>query len=263
MTETLSDIARAMVAPGKGILAADESSGTIKKRFDKINLASTEESRRDYREMLFRSTDAMKNHVSGVILYDETIRQKAKDGTPLAWRQTLRGKPRDEHVEGVEDATQLLAVAAGLPQHVVFDSGIARVQAHEDLRVEEAIPGRLGRDHEVLERLLERKSGRPLVHGSPPTRRLPAVDRPCPCNAAECRNDDQSGWTRPHYVRQPRPQSPLPSLISTGTYLYAAGTATGRLASYRIDGATGALVALDVYSIGRRPAAVLAVPLGR
>jgi fructose-bisphosphate aldolase class I len=83
MTEKLEDIARAMVAPGKGILAADESSGTIKKRFDKINLASTEDSRRDYREMLFRSTDAMKNHVSGVILYDETIRQKAKDGTPL------------------------------------------------------------------------------------------------------------------------------------------------------------------------------------
>lgn len=83
MTETLEDIARAMVAPGKGILAADESSGTIKKRFDKINTASTEDSRRDYREMLFRSTDAMKNYVSGVILYDETIRQKAKDGTPL------------------------------------------------------------------------------------------------------------------------------------------------------------------------------------
>jgi fructose-bisphosphate aldolase class I len=83
MTEKLEDIARAMVAPGKGILAADESSGTIKKRFEKINLASTEDSRRDYREMLFRATDAMKNHVSGVILYDETIRQKAKDGTPL------------------------------------------------------------------------------------------------------------------------------------------------------------------------------------
>jgi fructose-bisphosphate aldolase class I len=83
MTEKLEDIARAMVAPGKGILAADESSGTIRKRFDKINLASTEDSRRDYREMLFRSAEAMKNHVSGVILYDETIRQKAKDGTPL------------------------------------------------------------------------------------------------------------------------------------------------------------------------------------
>ena len=83
MTERLEDIARALVAPGKGILAADESSGTIKKRFDKINTVSTDDSRRDYREMLFRSADAMKNHVSGVILYDETIRQKAKDGTPL------------------------------------------------------------------------------------------------------------------------------------------------------------------------------------
>ena len=83
MTEKLEDIARTLVAPGKGILAADESSGTIKKRFDKINTVSTDDSRRDYREMLFRSTDAMKNYVSGVILYDETIRQKAKDGTTL------------------------------------------------------------------------------------------------------------------------------------------------------------------------------------
>ncbi|MEW5965341.1 MAG: class I fructose-bisphosphate aldolase [Pseudomonadota bacterium] len=80
----LEEIAHAMVAPGKGILAADESSGTIKKRFDKINLASTEDSRRDYREMLFRSTEAMRTYISGVILYDETLRQKAKDGTPLA-----------------------------------------------------------------------------------------------------------------------------------------------------------------------------------
>ena len=83
LPEKLEDIARALVAPGKGILAADESSGTIKKRFVKINTVSTEDSRRDYREMLFRSTGAMKNHVSGVILYDETIRQNAKDGTPL------------------------------------------------------------------------------------------------------------------------------------------------------------------------------------
>lgn len=83
MTEKLEDIAQAMVAPGKGILAADESSATIKKRFDSISVTSTEDSRRDYREMLFRSSDAMKNYVSGVILYDETIRQKAKDGTTL------------------------------------------------------------------------------------------------------------------------------------------------------------------------------------
>ena len=83
MTETLESIAEAMVAPGKGILAADESSGTIKKRFDSINVESTADNRRDYREMLFRTEEAMKKYISGVILYDETIRQKAKDGTPL------------------------------------------------------------------------------------------------------------------------------------------------------------------------------------
>jgi fructose-bisphosphate aldolase, class I len=79
----LNTIALAMVAPGKGLLAADESSGTIKKRFDAINVVSTEESRRDYREMLFRSGEAMTRYISGVILYDETIWQDAKDGTPL------------------------------------------------------------------------------------------------------------------------------------------------------------------------------------
>jgi fructose-bisphosphate aldolase, class I len=83
MTEELAKIAEALVAPGKGILAADESSGTIKKRFDSIGLASTEDARRDYREMLFGANDAMKNYVSGVILYDETIRQNAKDGKSL------------------------------------------------------------------------------------------------------------------------------------------------------------------------------------
>ena len=80
--DELNKVARAMVEPGKGILAADESSGTIKKRFDTIGVASTEETRRDYRELLFRSAEGMK-HISGVILYDETIWQKAKDGTPL------------------------------------------------------------------------------------------------------------------------------------------------------------------------------------
>jgi len=78
----LEKIAQKMVAPGKGILAADESSGTIKKRFDAIGVESTEASRRDYRELMFR-TPAMKEFVSGVILYDETIWQDAADGTPL------------------------------------------------------------------------------------------------------------------------------------------------------------------------------------
>src|SRR6202040_3446231 len=79
----LNTIANAMVVPGKGILAADESSGTIKKRFDAIKVESTEDNRRDYREMLFRSQEAMSKYISGVILYDETIWQDAKDGTPL------------------------------------------------------------------------------------------------------------------------------------------------------------------------------------
>ncbi|MDA7947218.1 MAG: fructose-bisphosphate aldolase class I [Hyphomicrobiaceae bacterium] len=84
MTAQLETTAQAMVADGKGILAADESSGTIKKRFDSIGVESTEDNRRDYREMLFRCTDAMKTCISGVILFDETLRQKAKDGTPLS-----------------------------------------------------------------------------------------------------------------------------------------------------------------------------------
>jgi fructose-bisphosphate aldolase class I len=80
--QELNRIANAMVAKGKGILAADESSGTIKKRFDAINVENTEANRRDYREFMFR-TPVMKDRISGVILFDETIRQKANDGTPL------------------------------------------------------------------------------------------------------------------------------------------------------------------------------------
>src|SRR6185437_4555940 len=81
--DELNRIAKKMVVKGKGILAADESTGTIQKRFDKIGVANTEDNRRNYRELLFRSQMAMKEHISGVILFDETIRQKAKDGTPL------------------------------------------------------------------------------------------------------------------------------------------------------------------------------------
>ena len=79
----LNKVAEAMVAPGRGILAADESTGTIKKRFDTLGVESTADNRRDYREMLFRTKEAMSKYISGVILYDETILQNAKDGTPL------------------------------------------------------------------------------------------------------------------------------------------------------------------------------------
>ena len=80
--EELADIAQAMVAPGKGILAADESTGTIGKRFDSIGVENIEENRRAYRDMLF-ATKGIGDHISGVILYDETLRQKAADGTPF------------------------------------------------------------------------------------------------------------------------------------------------------------------------------------
>jgi fructose-bisphosphate aldolase, class I len=78
----LEQTARALVAPGKGILAADESDGTIKKRFDSIGIESTEDTRRAYRDMLL-TTEGAADHISGVILYDETIRQSALDGTPF------------------------------------------------------------------------------------------------------------------------------------------------------------------------------------
>jgi fructose-bisphosphate aldolase, class I len=83
MTEkSLAVTARALVAPGKGILAADESDGTIKKRFDTIGVESTEENRRAYRDLLF-TTPGAEEHISGVILFDETIRQSSADGTPF------------------------------------------------------------------------------------------------------------------------------------------------------------------------------------
>ena len=95
----LHETAQALVADGKGILAADESSGTIKKRFDSIGLESTEESRRAYRDMLF-TTPGAEEYVSGVILFDETIRQSGHDGTPfpelLASKGVIPGIKVDE-----------------------------------------------------------------------------------------------------------------------------------------------------------------------
>ena len=80
---SLIDIANKLVSPRKGILATDESTGTIGRRFDSVNVENTEQNRRDYREMLFR-TEGISEYISGVILYDETIRQMGADGAPLA-----------------------------------------------------------------------------------------------------------------------------------------------------------------------------------
>ncbi len=119
----LNDIANKMVEKGKGILAADESSGTIKKRFDQINVESTENNRRDYREMLFRSSGMQ--HIGGVILFDETIRQSAADGTPLikliqdsgavpgikvdTGAKELAGAPGEKVTEGLDGLRERLA----------------------------------------------------------------------------------------------------------------------------------------------------------
>jgi fructose-bisphosphate aldolase class I len=119
MTERLEDIAAKMVADGKGILAADESSGTIKKRFDTIGLESTADSRRDYREMFFRTEEAMKNYISGVILYDETLRQKAADGTPLV---------------------ELIAAAGSVPG-IKVDAGAKPLAAHPGETITEGLDG--------------------------------------------------------------------------------------------------------------------------
>ncbi len=125
----LNKVAQAMVAPGKGILAADESTGTIKKRFDAINVESTEDSRRDYREMLFRSREAMSKYISGVILYDETIWQNAKDGTPL-----IRLIEQAGAIPGikVDEGTQPLPGCPGELITVGLDKLAGRLQKYYD-----------------------------------------------------------------------------------------------------------------------------------
>ena len=120
----LTETARALVAPGKGILAADESTSTIKRRFDAIGVENTEDNRRAYRELLFRTAGASQ-YISGVILYDETIRQKTADGTPLVkllkdqrWMagikvdigaKPLAFSPRETVTEGLDGLRERLA----------------------------------------------------------------------------------------------------------------------------------------------------------
>src|SRR5260221_5833898 len=125
----LNKVALALVAPGKGILAADESTGTIEKRFKAINLANTEDNRRAYRELLF-TTGGFGEFISGVILYDETIRQKAKDGTPFTkvleksgsipgikvdkGAFALPGSPEEKMTEGLDGLRERLKEYFGL-----------------------------------------------------------------------------------------------------------------------------------------------------
>jgi fructose-bisphosphate aldolase, class I len=107
--QELRETAHAIVAEGKGILAADESDGTIKKRFDSIDVESTEENRRAYRDLLF-TTEGVEEYISGVILFDETIRQKSADGTPFP--QLLESKGVIPGIK-VDKGAKPLALAQG------------------------------------------------------------------------------------------------------------------------------------------------------
>ena len=130
MIESLHETARAMVASGKGILAADESTGTISKRLSATGIDPGLETRRDYREMLFGAGEALENYISGVILYDETIRQNASDGTPFVemlgktgvlvgikvdtGAKPLAGSPRETITEGLDGLRERCAQYRGL-----------------------------------------------------------------------------------------------------------------------------------------------------
>jgi fructose-bisphosphate aldolase class I len=128
-SEQLHETANALVAEGKGILAADESSGTIEKRFDSIGLESTEENRRAYRDMLFTTPD-LEDSVSGVILYDETIRQATADGTPFPQYLASKGVIPGIKVDlGAKD----LAFAPGEKVTEGLDGLRERVQEYRQL----------------------------------------------------------------------------------------------------------------------------------
>jgi fructose-bisphosphate aldolase class I len=129
LTEQLPTTARLLVADGKGILAADESTATCTQRFEKLGIASTADSRRDYREMLF-STPGLGTFISGAILYDETIRQSARDGTPIpqllkqqgiitgikvdTGAKPLAGAPAEKITEGLDGLRERVAEYHGL-----------------------------------------------------------------------------------------------------------------------------------------------------
>ena len=124
----LAETANRMVTPGKGILAADEGTSSIQKRFDSIKVPCTEENRRDYREMLFSTRDAMKQYVSGVILFDETIRQKSKGGATLV---------------------SLIQESGAIPG-IKLDAGAKPLPLHEGETVTEGLDGLAGRIKEYV-----------------------------------------------------------------------------------------------------------------
>lgn len=144
--DELQAVARAIVAPQKGVLAADESNPTIKKRFDSIKLDSTEENRRRYRELLF-AADGIERYIGGVILYDETLRQSSRDGMPFAKLLSGRGIlpgikvdkgaralalfPDDKIAEGLDGLRERLAEYKQLGAKFAKWRAVIEIDAHE------------------------------------------------------------------------------------------------------------------------------------
>src|SRR5438093_2137823 len=127
--QQLNETAAAIVAEGKGILAADESDGTIKKRFDSIGIESTEANRRAYRDLLF-TTEGVEEFVSGVILFDETIRQSGTDGTPFP--KLLESKGIIPGIK-VDTGAKPLALASGETVTEGLDGLRARLEEYYKL----------------------------------------------------------------------------------------------------------------------------------
>ncbi len=167
----LEETARRLVAPGKGILAADESGGTIEKRFKSIGTASTEQNRRDYREALF-TTDGAAEFISGVILFDETLRQSGADGVPLAkgladrgivpgikvdkGAKALAGAPGETVTEGLDGLRErlveyralgarfakwraVIAIGDGIPSDYCLDANAHALARYAALCVEQGL----------------------------------------------------------------------------------------------------------------------------
>ena len=160
-----------MVAPGKGLLAADESSGTIKKRFDTIDVESTEENRRAYRDLLF-TTGGIETYISGVILFDETIRQSSADGTPfpklLASKGIIPGIKVDTGAKQLAMAEKGETVTEGLDglrerlaEYARARCGVREVarDLHDHRRA--AVPARVRRRTRTRSRATPRSARRP------------------------------------------------------------------------------------------------------
>ena len=226
--DVMRETARDLVAPGKGILAADQSTGTIEKRFDQIGVDSTEENRRRYRQMLF-TTLRLGAHISGVILYDETIRQAADDGTPF--------------VEVLDKA----GVIAGIK----VDTGakpLRDVPRRDGDRGARQAPRSLAEYREIGARVREWRVTITINEGMPPTSRSSRTPHPTARYAALCQETDLVPIVEPEGADG---RGPPHRRVPVG---YRTDTAGARLATGRASrAAAGDLAEGELALVGGLP----------